>query len=182
MTNWITILTKPWDTFIAIRQIFIRKAPAFILMTLNEKNLIDRFGRHQFLIAVLLFVLHCHPIIRSCSFRRGKLKHVREVKSSELSPNQKAGSQDCCEAATVRGAQATGILSQGGSAATCQDWTCSRKTISITNIVYTVKARFPWTEVTSLCISEVAEILESTDTFGGTMLPRGLPPLVKGQV
>lgn len=154
--NWITILTKPWNTFIAIRQIFIRKAPAFILMTLNEKNLIDRFGRHQFLmIAVLLFVLHCHPIIRSCSFRRGRLKHVREVKSSELSPTQKAGFQDCCEAATVRGAQATGILSQGGSAATCQDWTCSRKTISITNIVYTVKARFPWTvhlKLLKICI------------------------------
>lgn len=181
----LVILTNQWDKFIAIREIFILKMPLFILMIWNEKNLVDRFARHPFLvIAVFLFILYCCPKICLYSFGSGQLIQLVKPKISQLPSIQRKDLSGLLKSRCNQGRdRAQRFSGQGGNDATCRDWACSRKTINITRTVSLVKTAFSWTVSNHIlmpiwsCWKSVPEL---ADVFRGTTFTQeGSPLLVK---
>lgn len=113
--DWL-LMQNQWDKLIAIRHIFILKTPLFISVTWNEKNWVDRFGRHPFLItAAFLFISYCCPILCFCSFWRGQRKQYNNNLSALICPEGRLSQGCCLNGCNQRSSRSQGFLSQGES-------------------------------------------------------------------
>ena len=161
-----------WDKFIAVKEIFILKTPVFIVMTLNENNVVDKLGRHPFLIIAVFFfyfILLSH-YIRIC-FGEGSAQVSGEMEALSAPIHTKGWTMGLAVRGAITGhrdprsRKEWGHMSEPGLS----------KETSVSERQSTLWTSFSWT--VSNCIlmyiwSCWKSLLESADTFRGPVLAK----------
>lgn len=171
-----------WDKFIATREIFILKTPVFILMTLNENKLVDKFGRHPFLIIAVFFFYFILPshYIHIC-FWEGSPETGGQMEA--LSTLIRTGGwiyRACCERSNnwSQGSQVKEGMVPHVRTGPVQGKPQCHKDSSLLELV------FSWTVSIHILMyvwSCWKSLLESADTFGGPALTKEGFRNVKGK-